>query len=164
MLDDANIPSLLSLPILGYMGSNTHAYARTRAFVLSTNNPFFFEGVVAEGIGGPHQGYHMAWPLAISVRAMTSTSDEEIATCLEMLKRGTADTGMMHESFNVNNASDYTRDWFAWANGLFGEMVLQLVNTHPHLVLKPGEEVRRQAAAIVKKPISLLAMEGAPDR
>ena len=70
----------------------------------------------------------------------------------------------MHESFNVNDPYDYTRDWFAWANGLFGEMVLQLVHSHPHLVLKPGAGVRRQALALVRKPVSLKSIQEAERR
>jgi meiotically up-regulated gene 157 (Mug157) protein len=164
MMDDANVPSLLSLPILGVTPPHSTAYKKARAFVLSPDNPFFFKGTAAEGVGGPHQGYAMAWPMAITVRAMTSTNDDEVRECLDMLKRGTAGTGLMHESFNVNDPYDYTRDWFAWANGLFGEMVLQLVHSHPHLVLKPGAGVRRQALALVRKPVSLKSIQEAERR
>ena len=127
-MDDANIPSLLSLPILGYMAPSNNVYSATRQFVLSDANPFWFSGDAyltfivhrlsaalwisgtdGAGIGGPHAGMYYAWPMGIIVRAMTSTSDEEISQCLELLVRTSAGTGFMHESFNVDNVNNYTR-------------------------------------------------------
>jgi meiotically up-regulated gene 157 (Mug157) protein len=77
-MDDANIPSLLSLPFLGYMKNSNPSYIETRKFVLSSRNPFYFSGSDGEGVGGPHVGYNYAWPMAIIVRAMTSSDDEEV--------------------------------------------------------------------------------------
>jgi meiotically up-regulated gene 157 (Mug157) protein len=75
-MDDANVPSLLSLPLLGFLPRNSATYQATRSFVLSTHNPFYFAGSAAEGVGSPHQrGYEFVWPIAIIVRAMTSDSD-----------------------------------------------------------------------------------------
>jgi len=108
-MDDANIPSLLSLPVLGYLSSASKVYRDTRDAVLSTRNPFYFEGNVAKGVGGPHVGYNYTWPMSIIIQAMTSDSDDEIKACLSMLVASSAGTGLMHESFNVNNADDYTR-------------------------------------------------------
>lgn len=156
-MDDANIPSLLSLPVLGYMSSGHPNYQQTRSYVLSKTNPYFFQGVAGEGVGGPHVGYNYTWPMSIIMRAMTSTNEDEIAKCLDTLLTTTAGTGLMHESFNINNASDFTRTWFAWANGLFGEMVLQLITTHPTLVLKNDPNVIAQAQSLVKPTVSLLA-------
>lgn len=65
---------------------------------------------------------------------MTSTDDEEIQLCLYMLKTTTASTYFMHESFNKDNATDYTRAWFAWANTYFGELILYLAKTKPYLI------------------------------
>jgi hypothetical protein len=157
-MDDANVPSLLSLPVLGYMSPQHTAYQTTRSFVLSAQNPYFFEGSIASGIGGPHVGYNYSWPMALTMRAMTSQDEREIKECLQTLLGTTAGTGLMHESFNVNDPNDYTRDWFAWANGLFGELVLQLISTHPSLVLKDDPLVIAQAQSLVKPSVSLSAI------
>ena len=126
LMDDANIPSLLALPYLEGLNVNDRIYQNTRKFVLSEDNPFFFKGTAGEGIGGPHIGYDMVWPMSIIMRAQTSRSDEEIKYCLQMLRDTDADTGFMHESFNKNDPTDFTRTWFAWVNTLFGELILDL--------------------------------------
>jgi meiotically up-regulated gene 157 (Mug157) protein len=126
LMDDANIPSLLALPYLEGLNVNDRIYQNTRKFVLSEDNPFFFKGTAGEGIGGPHIGYDMVWPMSIIMRAQTSRSDEEIKYCLQMLRDTDADTGFMHESFNKNDPTDFTRTWFAWVNTLFGELSLDL--------------------------------------
>ena len=128
LMDDANVPSLLAMPYLGDVSLDDPIYQNTRRFVWSDDNPYFFKGKAGEGIGGPHIGYDMAWPMSIMMKAFTSTDDKEIKDCIQMLMDTDADTGMIHESFNVNNASDYTRPWFAWQNTLFGELILKLVD------------------------------------
>lgn len=128
LMDDANVPSLLALSYLDKDFANDPIYHNTRKFVWSDSNPYFFKGKVAEGIGGPHVGYNMAWPMSIIMRALTSTNDAEIKECVEMLMNTDAGTGFMHESFNVDNPQKYTRSWFAWVNGLFGEMVLKIID------------------------------------
>ena len=116
LMDDANVPSLLSLPYLDARPVTDPIYQNTRKLILSENNPFFFKGKVAEGIGGPHAGLEMIWPLGITMRALTSTSDVEIKKCLQMLVATHAGTGFMHESFHKDDASRFSRKWFAWAN------------------------------------------------
>ena len=128
LMDDANVPSLLAMPYLGDVSLDDPIYQNTRRFVWSDDNPYFFKGKAGEGIGGPHIGYDMAWPMSIMMKAFTSTDDKEIKDCIQMLMDTDADTGIIHESFNVNNASDYTRPWFAWQNTLFGELILKLVD------------------------------------
>ena len=128
LMDDANVPSLLAMPYLGDMDVNDPIYQNTRRYVWSEDNPYFFRGKDGEGIGGPHIGYDMAWPMSIMMKAFTSQNDEEIKWCIEMLMKTDADTGFMHESFNVNNHHDFTREWFAWQNTLFGELIVKLVN------------------------------------
>jgi meiotically up-regulated gene 157 (Mug157) protein len=125
LMDDSNVPSLLSLP---YLDSSPDAavYARTRAYVWSKNNPWFFHGAAGEGIGGPHIGKDMIWPMSQIIYAQTSKSDQEIRFCVGMLKASTAGTGLMHESYNKDNPANSTRSWFAWANTLFGEMISTL--------------------------------------
>jgi meiotically up-regulated gene 157 (Mug157) protein len=134
MMDDANAPSLLSLPYLGICSSSDALYQRTRQFVLSNSNPYFFAGKAAAGVGSPHTGLGQIWPLAIILRALTSSDDDEIAACLRTLRDTTAGTGFMHESFDVNDPRTFTRPWFAWANTLFGELILQLADTRPALL------------------------------
>lgn len=127
LMDDANVPSLLSLPYLGDVDISNPIYQNTRKFIWSERNPYFFKGKAGEGIGGPHIGYNMAWPMSIMMKAFTSTEDEEIKECLKILLTTDADTGFIHESFNVDNPFDYTRDWFAWQNTLFGELIIKLI-------------------------------------
>jgi len=134
MMDDANIPSLLSLPYLGAVDVNDPIYQHTRAFVLSPNNPFFFKGMAAEGIGGPHIGRDMIWPMAITMRGLTATSDVEIKACIELLRSTHGNTGFMHESFHKDDPKNFTRKWFAWANTLFGEFLWKTYKEKPSLL------------------------------
>ncbi len=128
LMDDANVPSLLALPYLGDVDVDDPVYRNTRRFVWSTSNPYFFKGKAAEGIGGPHVGYDMIWPMSIMMKAFTSTDDAEIKQCIETLMTTHNGTGFMHESFHKDNPSNFTREWFAWQNTLFGELILKLVN------------------------------------
>jgi meiotically up-regulated gene 157 (Mug157) protein len=127
-MDDANVPSLLSLPYLGCVQQNDSVYQNTRKFVWSKDNPYFFKGKAAEGVGGPHVGFDMIWPMSLIMRAMTSSDDAEIKYCVRTLRDTDYDTGFMHESFNKDNPANFTREWFAWANTLFGELILKLIN------------------------------------
>ncbi|MEX1202794.1 MAG: glycoside hydrolase family 125 protein [Ferruginibacter sp.] len=134
LMDDANVPSLLSLPYLGLINNNDVVYQNTRKLILSTENPFYFKGSAAEGIGGPHTGMNMIWPLSLIMRGLTSKSDEEIKQCIGLLQKTHAGTGFMHESFHKNDASQFTRKWFAWANTLFGELLWNTFKNKPHLL------------------------------
>ncbi len=127
LMDDANVPSLLAMAYLGDVPENDRTYRNTRRFVLSGYNPYFFKGTAGEGIGGPHVGYDMIWPMSIMMRAFTSRDDGEIRTCMQMLLSTDADTGFMHESFHKDDPTKFTREWFAWQNTLFGELVLKLI-------------------------------------
>ncbi len=133
-MDDANVPSLLGMPYLGSCSKADPMYLATRKFVLSTSNPYFFRGSAAEGIGGPHVGPDMIWPMAIIIRAMTTDDEQEQRQCLRWLKKSNAGTGFMHESFNKNDPYKFTRAWFAWANTLFGELILTLEKKSPKLL------------------------------
>jgi len=134
VMDDANVPSLLSLGYLDPLWLKTAVYERTRKFVLSESNPFFFKGKAAEGIGGPHVGMDYIWPMSIIMRGLTSTDDTEIKMCLDMLQKTHSGTGFIHESFHKDDASKFTRKWFAWANTLFGEFVWKVYKERPHLL------------------------------
>ena len=128
LMDDANVPSLLAMPYLGDIDVNDPIYQNTRRFVWSEDNPYFFKGKDGEGIGGPHVGYDMAWPMSIMMKAFTSQSDDEVKWCVEALMNTDAGTGFIHESFDVNDQYNFTRPWFAWQNTLFGELIIKLVN------------------------------------
>lgn len=133
-MDDANLPGLLGLPYLGCCTQDDPLYRRTRERVLSEANPYFFKGRAAEGIGGPHVGLDMIWPMSIIMRALTSSDDAEIIQCLRFLKTTHAGTGFIHEAFHKDDPSHFTRSWFAWANALFGELILKLSRERPKLL------------------------------
>ncbi|QJW88052.1 glycoside hydrolase family 125 protein [Spirosoma taeanense] len=135
--DDANVPNLLALPYLGVCPASDPVYKNTRRFVLSPDNPYFFQGKAAEGIGSPHTLISSIWPMSIIMRALTSTDDQEILAQLRFLKKTHAGTGFMHESFDQDDPAKFTRKWFAWANTLFGELMLKVAAERPHLLNKP---------------------------
>ena len=128
LMDDANVPSLLALPYLGDVSIDDPIWQNTRKFVWSSSNPYFFKGKAGEGIGGPHVGYDMVWPMSIMMKAFTSTDDKEIKWCIETLMKTDAGTGFIHETFHKDNPENFTRSWFAWANTLFGELIVHLID------------------------------------
>jgi meiotically up-regulated gene 157 (Mug157) protein len=136
-MDDANVPSLLSLPYLGCCAPDDPLYRRTRERAWSGRNPYFFRGTAAEGIGGPHEGLRMIWPMSVAMRALTSSDPSEIRQCLRWLRDTDAGTGFMHEAFDQDDPAHYTRGWFAWANSLFGELIVRLADRRPDLLRKP---------------------------
>ena len=133
-MDDANVPSLLSIPYLSGLDPDDQVYRNTRKFLVSPSNPYYYKGTAGEGQGGPHSGTDMIWPLGITMRALTSRDSEEIRFCLKTLKSTHAGTGFMHESFHKDDASNFTRKWFAWANTLFGELIMKVHAERPELL------------------------------
>ncbi|MGZ3951896.1 MAG: glycoside hydrolase family 125 protein, partial [Flavisolibacter sp.] len=134
LMDDANVPSLLALPYLNAVSKTDPIYQNTRKLLWSSSNPFFFKGKAADGIGGPHAGMDMIWPLSIIIRGLTSSSDAEIKNCITTLIKSNAGTGFMHESFHKDDLAKFTRKWFAWANTIFGELVMELYSSKPALL------------------------------
>ena len=128
LMDDANVPSLLAMSYLGDVPADDPVYQNTRKFVWSEANPYFHRGPAGEGIGGPHIWSEVIWPMSIMMRAFTSDSDEEIQHCICQLMTTDAGTGFMHESFHKDNAEVFTREWFAWQNTLFGELILKIID------------------------------------
>lgn len=126
-MDDANVPSLLSIPYLGYQPADHPVYRNTRAFVLSRHNPYYVEGRYASGIGSPHTPLGSVWHIGLLMQALTSSDREEQRALLDMILATTAGMDFMHESFNPDNPATFTREWFAWANSLFGQFILQFV-------------------------------------
>ena len=127
LMDDANVPSLLSLPYLGYCSAEDELYKNTRDFILSKNNPYYFEGSAAKGIGSPHTPKDYIWHVSLAMQGLTSTDDKEIEYLLDLFETTTAGTGLMHEGFHVDNPDKFTREWFAWANSIFAEFVIHAV-------------------------------------
>ena len=134
LMDDANVPSLLALPYLDSVSITDPIYINTRKFVWSKENPFFFKGTAAEGIGGPHVGMDMIWPMSLTIKALTSTNPQEIKECIKMLKATHGDTGFMHEAFHKDDAKNFTRSWFSWSNTLFGELLWETYTKKPELL------------------------------
>lgn len=127
LMDDANVPSLLSLPFLHREAGHSAIYKQTRAFLLSADNPYYYQGTYAKGIGSPHTPEGFIWPIGLSIQALTSTDRQEKEALLEMLLQTNAGAGMMHESFDPDDPSVFTREWFSWANMMFCEVVLDLI-------------------------------------
>lgn len=132
--DEPNIPNLTSLSYLGCVPSTDQVYQNTRKFIYSSANPYYLKGSVADGLGSPHTPPAYIWPLGIMMRALTSDNRDEIANCIRMLKASHAGTGFMHEGFDKDKPSNYTRPWFSWANSLFGELIVKTWKTNPDLL------------------------------
>lgn len=123
LADDANVPSLLSAPYLGYCDVNDPVYVNTRRFILSHDNPFYYSGKAASGVGSPHTPEGFIWHIALSMQGLTSTDSGEIKSLINTLVSTDADTGYTHEGFNADDAADFTRPWFAWSNSIFAEFI-----------------------------------------
>jgi meiotically up-regulated gene 157 (Mug157) protein len=129
LMDDPNVPSLLGMAYLGDVDWDCPVYRNTRRFVLSEDNPYFVRGTAGEGVCSPHIGrWDMIWPMSIMMRAFTSQDDDEIRACIEMLLATDADTGFIHETFHKDDPTRFTREWFAWQNTLFGELIIHLID------------------------------------
>lgn len=123
MIDDANVPSLLSIPYIGYADENDEIYRNTRSFLLSEDNPYYFVGKCAKGIGSRHTPDGYIWHMALVMQGLTSTDNAEKKELIDMIVSTDADTGYLHEGFNADNPYEYTREWFTWPNSLFAEFV-----------------------------------------
>jgi len=140
LMDDANVPSLLSLPYIGYCNKEDAIYQNTRKMLLSQENPYYYEGKVGKGIGSPHTPKDHIWPIALAIQGLTANSDEEKRNILEMLVNLDADTYLMHEGVHVDNPFVYTRPWFSWANAMFSEFVMSIQGRWiPHTPLWKAE-------------------------
>ncbi|WP_421918741.1 glycoside hydrolase family 125 protein [Marinifilum sp.] len=134
-VDDPNIPSLIAMKyLIKEEYYQTDVYMNTRKYLLSSDNPYYFKGKAGEGQGGPHAGMDTIWPMGIILRAKTSEDDKEIVWCIKQLMNTHNDMGFMHETFHKDDASKFSRSWFAWANTLFGELIIKLYQEKPKLL------------------------------
>ncbi len=134
-IDDPNIPSLIATKyLISEKYYDEEVYMNTRQYLLSEDNPYYFKGKAGEGQGGPHAGKDTIWPMGIILRAMTSDDNKEIGWCIKQLMATHNNSGFMHETFHKDDASKFSRSWFAWANTLFGELIVKLYNEKPELL------------------------------
>jgi meiotically up-regulated gene 157 (Mug157) protein len=127
LMDDANVPSLLGLPYLGCISADDPVYQNTRRMILSPENPYYYEGEYARGIGSPHTPRNYIWPISLCVQGLTSENGQEIRELLRMLENMDAGTGLMHEGVFKDDPARFTRPWFAWANSIFSEFAEKAV-------------------------------------
>lgn len=127
LMDDANVPSLLSIPWLTYRTAEDEIYANTRRFILSEQNPYYFAGAYAKGIGSPHTPKDYIWHIALVMQGLTSTDSQERKELLRTILKTDAGEYYMHEGFDCNEPEEYTRPWFAWANSLFALYTIELL-------------------------------------
>ncbi|WP_448662949.1 glycoside hydrolase family 125 protein [Sphingomonas sp. CJ20] len=133
-MDDANVPSLSSLAYLGCVHPANPLWRRTADAAWSDVNPYWSRGRAVEGIGGPHVGLGQVWPMSLVMRALSSSDDATIRQCLRMVRDSDGGTGFIHEAVDHDDPAKFTRDWFAWANGLFGELIVHLADTRPRIL------------------------------
>lgn len=129
-MDAANVPSLLSAPWIGYCDNDDPVYLATRTFLLSEDNPYYFAGTYAQGVGDPHQllsGAEAVWPMALALQGMTAQTEAEALQCLAWMRNSTSGTYVMHEAVDANDPSRYTRDFFTWPCALYAELYLETV-------------------------------------
>lgn len=124
IMDDGNVPNLLSLPYLGFCSEDDPIYVATRQTVLSPENPYYYSGKLASGLGSSHTWDQYIWPISLSMEGLTTSHKAEKARILDLLVNTDAGTNQMHESFHVDDDSRYTREWFSWSNMMFCELLL----------------------------------------
>lgn len=124
-MDDANIPNLTTLPYLDWSSSADPTYRATRAFALSSRNPWYFKGRYAQGLGSPHTPYGFVWPLGMIGAALTATDPATVDNLITVLAETDSEAGMIHESFYPDGYWKFTRQEFGWANALYAELIFR---------------------------------------
>lgn len=130
LMDDANIPNLLAAPYLGFCKLDDPIYTATRRTLLSDENPYFYAGRYAAGVGSSHTEPGHVWPIALAMQGLTSRDEGEKARLLDTMAATTDGTHLMHEGFDVDDPSRYTRPWFSWANMMFCELTMDYFGIH----------------------------------
>ena len=122
-MDDANVPSLLSLPFLNYCEPSDPLYLTTRKYVLSEYNKYYYSGKYLAGVGSPHTPPEHVWPIAIAMEGLTTNDVEVTKEKMDKIVATDADTLQCHEGVHVDDPSQYTREWFSWSNMTFCQLV-----------------------------------------
>ncbi len=127
LMDDANLPNLLTMPFMGLVAHYDPLYINTRRFVLSHDNPYYYSGRYGDGLGSPHTRTGWVWPLGIIGEAMTAFTASEVAESIEELRVLDGERGLIYESVDPNRPWLYTRNDFGWANALYAELIFRSV-------------------------------------
>jgi uncharacterized protein len=127
MMDDANIPNLTALPWYGWCSNTDAVYLDTRRFTLSSDDPYYYSGTYATGLGSSHTPPGWVWPLGIIGAALTATQRQDVVGSIDMLDRSDTIDGLMHESIDPNNPWRFTRPEFGWANAFWADLLFRSV-------------------------------------
>lgn len=130
LMDDANVPSLLSVPYLGYTSFEDETYQNTRKMILSEQNPYYYKGQAAQGIGSPHTPINYIWHISLAMQGLSSPDPEYKKQMIDVISSTDGGKMLMHEGFCVEDPDQYTREWFSWANAVFCELVLDYCGFH----------------------------------
>lgn len=132
LMDDANLPNLLSLRYMQLVPPDDPIYVNTREFSLSFANPFYYRGRYAAGLGSPHTPTGWVWPLGLITAGLTATTVNEVVESLVMLRAVDGRSGLLYESVDPNYPWHFTRGEFGWANALYAELIFRSVaDIHP---------------------------------
>ena len=135
-MDEAGYPNLISLPFFGFLSNEDEIYKTTRKKILSSRNPYYIKGKFGDGLSSSHGNRKYIWTLFTIMRGLTSNDKNEVEECLNLLVNSAVKTGFMHESFDVDDVDNFTREWFCWANSFFGVFVEFVVEKFPDVVFK----------------------------
>lgn len=133
LMDDANVPSLLAIPFIGYTDERDAVYVNTRKFILSSNNSYYYQGTILSGIGSPHTPQNYVWPIALAMEGLTTSDLNLITAKLNVISQTDANTNQCHEGIDVNNPDKYTREWFSWANMTFCQLAFHYLKVKGEL-------------------------------
>jgi meiotically up-regulated gene 157 (Mug157) protein len=139
LLDDANVPSLVSLPYIGFSDHADPVYLATRSWALSGANPCWAQGRVVSGVGSTHTRRGWVWPLGIAMEGLTASDDRERERALARIEATTTTGGLLHESVDPSAPRRFSRSWFSWADMLYVELVLASVGALTHVVTRSPE-------------------------
>lgn len=127
-MDDANVPSLLSLPFLDYCDPNDSLYQSTRKYILSYHNKYYYSGNILSGIGSPHTPPNHVWPISIAMEGLTTNNIDIISEKIRIISTTDNDTYQCHEGIHVDDSSQYTREWFSWSNMTYCQLVFHYLD------------------------------------